>query len=883
MLGIVGLQAGASAAGLLREAEDYQLSSVAYKMTAGDFNRDGISDLAVSVYGMNTIQIWLGNGDGTFRVGESYVATFPSNLATDDFNGDGNLDLVTFDMESSIPVQFSWFLSGNGDGTFAHPSMLLNVSTFGPYSNPGFIVGDFNGDGKPDLSVTLGYAAAVALGDGTGSFLPYVETPVGSPIKKCQPADLDGDGKTDLGCLNGNGMLTALFSEGDGTFSVASDIWVGGSPVSLDSHDVNGDGLSDIVVSGSAAPGIYIVFGSRDRHLNHSDSFLTSRDASGLNHGDYDGDGRTDIALIRADRISILLKNEDGTYSPEGEYEAEPGHYIWSGSSVGGKFNGDNRTDIAVLTVLNNSTAHLLVFNSGNPGTFRLASSAYSASEGVGSVTVAVYRDGGSYDQETVDYATSDGTARAGSDYAATSGTLVFGPGETYRTISIPILDDSEDEEDETFTFALSNPSGGASIASPAAAVVTIVDDDPPGPIPDTDAPTWPADALLGATAITQTSLVLDWPAASDNVGVDAYEIYEASAPAPIATVSESVYSYSVKGLTAGTGYAFTVVAKDAANNESAGLSRALSTAAIPPSVPKTSSGPASPLSGNANVKELVLLANGLKLQLTPRFANGITEYTATTEADEIEIRITPEDALAVVTQGEETLKGSKKFPLRIGKNTMVFALKAQDGTVNKITIAIERIPHRTEEMACSFADLDGHWARAQLCEALQNGIVQGASAASFEPDRSVTRAEFAVMLLRALGASSDDEPSGYVPFGDAGDIPAWAVPAIRYATANGILTGYPGGDLRPGAPISRAEMAVMLGRAMKWPSASTPAQTSFSDDSLIPSWAQPYAREALNRGLMQGKGSSRFAPEAAASRAESAVVVLRMLQNSNE
>ena len=58
----------------------------------------------------------------------------------------------------------------------------------------------------------------------------------------------------------------------------------------------------------------------------------------------------------------------------------------------------------------------------------------------------------------TVDFATSDVTARAGSDYAASGGTLTFQPGETGKTLAVPVLDDSEDEADETFTVGLSNP-----------------------------------------------------------------------------------------------------------------------------------------------------------------------------------------------------------------------------------------------------------------------------------------------------------------------------------------------------------------------------------------------------------------------------------------
>ncbi len=100
-----------------------------------------------------------------------------------------------------------------------------------------------------------------------------------------------------------------------------------------------------------------------------------------------------------------------------------------------------------------------------------------SATEG-GNATAdfAVTLSRAATDTVTVDYATSDGTAAAGTDYTATSGTLTFAAGDTAKTVSVPVLDDAVDEEDETFTLTLSNASG-ASLAD-TAATGTIADND---------------------------------------------------------------------------------------------------------------------------------------------------------------------------------------------------------------------------------------------------------------------------------------------------------------------------------------------------------------------------------------------------------------------
>lgn len=114
------------------------------------------------------------------------------------------------------------------------------------------------------------------------------------------------------------------------------------------------------------------------------------------------------------------------------------------------------------------------------PPTIAFSLAAYSANEGAASRTVIVNRSGALDGTVTVDYSTANGSATAGEDYTATSGTLTFLNGETLKTFDVPMLNDPNDEPDETVNLSLSNPTGGAALATPSASVLTVTDNDGP-------------------------------------------------------------------------------------------------------------------------------------------------------------------------------------------------------------------------------------------------------------------------------------------------------------------------------------------------------------------------------------------------------------------
>jgi len=283
-------------------------------VAVGDFNRDGKLDLAV-VVGYSSVSVLLGNADGTFqaapdvRVGVCPLCQGADLVAVGDFNGDGVQDLA---VRTGHYVEV---VLGNGDGTFQASSVV-----FGFFEAPtSLAVGDFNGDGVQDLAVADSVrGVGVAIGNGDGTFAVGARLFAGIHPWSLAVGDFNGDGAADLAVAAlGSTKVWVLLSNGDGTFQAARSFDVGcHAPTEIAAGDLNGDGALDLAIAGSLGK-CSVLLGNGDGTFQAAQPLdAGSGFHSAIAIGDFNRDRVPDLAVANQDSnsVSVLLGNGDGTF-----------------------------------------------------------------------------------------------------------------------------------------------------------------------------------------------------------------------------------------------------------------------------------------------------------------------------------------------------------------------------------------------------------------------------------------------------------------------------------------------------------------------------------------------------------------------------------------
>ncbi len=379
-LGSAGVSSAAAPKFLARR--DYPASTTA--LAVADMNGDGIPDF------VSDSNVWFGNGNGTFRQGPLPGCSIPniSAVVPTDLNGDGKVDLVL----SGQFANYSYGIAvcyGNGDGTFqteveyqAGTETWLGGAVVGDFNGDGipdveaegnggvwlftgkgggiFNVGvltpltgsldsagriaaaDFNGDGKLDLVLTTNTGFAVLLGNGNATFQPPELFTTAAQPTYIAAGDLNSDGHPDIVAVDGSSYVNLYFGNGKGGFYGPTFVYLpGGTGVTI--GDVNGDGVPDLV-NGSVEiafgkghgtfdlPVYYPVYAIADSRTGPALAALTSN-------------GRTDI-VTGGEAVSVLLNTGEGHYQ-DGLLTPVPGGAV---CGVAADYNGDGKPDLAVCT-----------------------------------------------------------------------------------------------------------------------------------------------------------------------------------------------------------------------------------------------------------------------------------------------------------------------------------------------------------------------------------------------------------------------------------------------------------------------------------------------------------------------------------------------------
>ena len=172
------------------------------------------------------------------------------------------------------------------------------------------------------------------------------------------------------------------------------------------------------------------------------------------------------------------------------------------------------------------------------------------------------------------------------------------------------------------------------------------------------------------------------------------------------------------------------------------------------------------------------------------------------------------------------------------------------------------------------FSDVDADdWFAASAVYARDNGIMNGTSATTFNPNGTTSRGQIAAILYRAAGSPA---ASGGTDFSDVAET-AYYASAVRWAAANGVVTGYADGTFRPNDPITRQQLAAILWRYAVSPAAES--GTDYADEDAIAAYAVTAVDWARDAGVISGRDGNRFDPSGRATRAQAAVILHRYLE----
>ncbi len=354
----VSFKARASTQGTSVFGNAFLAGNTPVSMVIAKFVDDGFGDMAVLNQAENTVGIMIGRGNGLFARMRTYglgACSGGTKIASGDLNEDGHIDLAVACNGSG---QISRLL-GNGDGTFLIGQVMNTVAV-----PSGLVVADLNGDSHLDLATASMQDDLVAVhyGEGNGSFRPAQSFLVGDTPIALTAVDWNEDGKVDLAVANSaTGYVGVLFRQEDGTYGNYAEAYSGLGLNSITTADVDGDAHPDLITTNSAEPNLVIFYGDGLGNLTSTSSLLTGLFPSSVVVTDLNLDGKNDLLVSNTDDMNV------GTfYGVTTRQFSLPKLDFVNGSPVSLVVYDSNNDDVPDISFVDVANATVRVL-SGNP------------------------------------------------------------------------------------------------------------------------------------------------------------------------------------------------------------------------------------------------------------------------------------------------------------------------------------------------------------------------------------------------------------------------------------------------------------------------------------------------------------------------------------
>ena len=351
-------------------------------MVSEDFNGDGFRDIVTFNNDSRYLSILLGHRDGTFSFGAPIdlpITFLEGTLATADCDGDTIPDLVVatqpYDYSTSevvsetAPATLS-IMRGVGDGTFTKPKQIVSLTG----RVDGMAVGNLDDNGRPAIVLVNSETGTVSVRrvESDGTFGPSRDYHLAAGLQGVGIGDVNGDQCADFVVSNSQtGDVTVFRGHAGGGFDQSEPRKFGITPSSIAVADITGDDRDDVIAADLGAGTVSLLAGHADGSLELRQTVDVGRRPRAVTVTDFNGDGRKDVASISDTdcAASVLLGQADGLFGGRIVVSTSVSQHGYSPTAIlAGNFNDDHLLDLAVLNTGDETVS--VVLGNGD-GTFR--------------------------------------------------------------------------------------------------------------------------------------------------------------------------------------------------------------------------------------------------------------------------------------------------------------------------------------------------------------------------------------------------------------------------------------------------------------------------------------------------------------------------------